>query len=110
MKKSPEQEKHFTQSRKGPEGAKKTGQFFFARLCVLAPWRELFDFFTRSKPWESKPKRRSSLARGGRTRQSSRLETFSFAPAGLNEDCVLVVVPRAYAAGLSRRAGPPLMG
>jgi hypothetical protein len=51
VKKSPEEQKHFTQSRKGLEGAKKTRQFFFARLCVLAPWRELFDFFTRSKPW-----------------------------------------------------------
>jgi hypothetical protein len=51
VKKSPEEQKHFTQRRKGPEGAKKTRQFFFACLCVLAPWRELFDFFTRSKPW-----------------------------------------------------------
>jgi hypothetical protein len=48
VKKSPEEQKHFTQRRKGLEGAKKTGQFFFARHCVLAPWRELFDFLTRS--------------------------------------------------------------
>ncbi len=49
VKKSPEEEKHFTQRRKGLEGAKKTKLFFLACLCVFAPWRELFDFFTR--PW-----------------------------------------------------------
>ena len=32
---------------------------------------------------ETKPKRRSSPGRGGRTRESSRVETFSFAPLGL---------------------------
>jgi len=48
VKKSSEGEKHFTQRRKGLEGAKKTRQFFLACLCVLAPWRELFDFFTPS--------------------------------------------------------------
>jgi hypothetical protein len=48
VKKSPEEQKHFTQRRKGPEGEKKTRQFFFARLCALAPSRELFDFFTPS--------------------------------------------------------------
>jgi hypothetical protein len=50
VKKSPEEEKHFTQRRKGLEGAKKTKLLFFACLCVFAPWRELFDFFTRPNP------------------------------------------------------------
>jgi hypothetical protein len=48
VKKPPEEEKHFTQRRKGLEGAKKTKLFFSACLCAFAPWRELFDFFTRS--------------------------------------------------------------
>jgi hypothetical protein len=30
---------------------KEKKQFFFVRLCDLAPWRELFDFFTRSECW-----------------------------------------------------------
>jgi hypothetical protein len=49
VKKSPEEEKHFiARTRdKGLEGAKKTKLFFFACLCASAPWRELFDFFTR---------------------------------------------------------------
>ena len=41
------------------------------------------DFFTPSKPWETKPKRPSSPARGGRTRQSSASEPYYFAPLGL---------------------------
>jgi len=35
------------------------------------------------KPWEAEPQRRSSPGRGGRTRESSRVKTFSFAPLGL---------------------------
>jgi hypothetical protein len=48
VKEPPQEQKHFTQRRKAVEGAKKTRRFFFARLCVLAPWREVFDFFTPS--------------------------------------------------------------
>jgi hypothetical protein len=48
VKQSPKEQKHLTQRRNGLEGAKKTRQFFFAGLCALAPWCELFDFFVRS--------------------------------------------------------------
>jgi hypothetical protein len=39
VQKSPEEQKHSVPRRrdKGVEGAKKTRQFFFARLCVLVP-------------------------------------------------------------------------
>jgi hypothetical protein len=53
VKKSPEEEKHFTQRRKGLEGAKKTKLFFLACLCAFAPWRELFDFSTPSNPGDA---------------------------------------------------------
>jgi hypothetical protein len=52
VKKSPAKQKHITQRREGLQRAKKTRQFFFAALCVFAPWRELSDFFTRSQRWE----------------------------------------------------------
>ena len=59
------------------------------------------------KPWETKPKRRSSPGRGGRTGESSRAETFSFAPLGLPETRGLSG-PRAgtlgYLAGSALRA------
>jgi hypothetical protein len=48
VKKSPEEQKHFTQRRKVVEGAKKTKQLFFASLCALAPLREIVYFFTAS--------------------------------------------------------------
>jgi hypothetical protein len=42
VKGAPEEQKHFTQRRKGVEGATKTRQFFWANLCVLGPEREVF--------------------------------------------------------------------
>jgi hypothetical protein len=48
VKKSPEEQKHFTQRRKGLEGAKKTEQLLFASLCALASLREIVYFFTAS--------------------------------------------------------------
>jgi hypothetical protein len=50
VKKSAEGQKHVTQRRKDVEGAKKTSQLFFVRLCVLVRrlTDELFDFLTRS--------------------------------------------------------------
>ncbi len=56
VKKPPEQEKHFTQSRKGPEGAKKTKRLFFASLCALASLREIVYFFTASWQWVPRPR------------------------------------------------------
>ena len=91
------------------EGAKKTKQLFFASLCALPSLREIVYFFTASKPWETKPKRRSSPGRGGRTRKSSRVETFSFAPLGLPRTRG-PSGPRAgalgYPAGRDRPSGP----
>ena len=48
MKKSQEEQKHFTQRRKALEGAKETKQLFFAILCALASLREIVYFFTVS--------------------------------------------------------------
>jgi hypothetical protein len=50
-----EKEKDFTQRRKVVEGAKKTRQFFFASLCVLASLREIVDFFTASNRCVRRP-------------------------------------------------------
>jgi mRNA-degrading endonuclease RelE of RelBE toxin-antitoxin system len=49
VKKSLEEQKHFTQRRKVLEGAKKTKQLSFAILCALASLREIVHFFTASK-------------------------------------------------------------
>jgi hypothetical protein len=49
VKKSREEQKHFTQSRKVAEGAKRTKQLSFASLCALASLREIVCFFTPSR-------------------------------------------------------------
>jgi hypothetical protein len=49
VKKSLEEQKHFTQRRKVQEGAKKRKQLSFATLCALASLREIVYFFTASK-------------------------------------------------------------
>jgi hypothetical protein len=49
VKKSLEEQKHFTQRRKVLEGPKKTKQLFFATLCAMASLRETVPFFTPSR-------------------------------------------------------------
>jgi len=49
VKKSLEEQKHFTQGRKVQEGAKKRKQLFLASLCALASLREIVYFFTASE-------------------------------------------------------------
>jgi hypothetical protein len=51
VKKSLDEQKHFTQRRKAGKGAKKTKQLFFASLHALASLREIVGFFTASMPW-----------------------------------------------------------
>ena len=51
VKKSLDEQKHFTQRRKAGKGAKKTKQLFFASLRALASLREIVGFFTASMPW-----------------------------------------------------------
>jgi hypothetical protein len=65
VKEPPEEENHFTQRRKGLEGAKKTKLVFFACLCAFAPWRELFDFFTPSNPGDAMLRVRAGKRRMG---------------------------------------------
>jgi hypothetical protein len=48
MKKSLNEQKHFTQRRKVAEGAKKTKQLSLASLCALASLREIVYLFTAS--------------------------------------------------------------
>jgi len=48
VKKSRQEQKHFTQRHKGAEDAKKTKQLFHASLCALASLREIVYFFTAS--------------------------------------------------------------
>ena len=54
MKEFLNEQKHFTQSRKVTEGAKKTKALLVAGLCVLAPLREIVYFFTPSTAWEAR--------------------------------------------------------
>jgi hypothetical protein len=58
VKKSPNEQKHLAQRRKGAEAAKKTKQLFNSNLCVSAPLREMVYFFTPSTPWDSASKDR----------------------------------------------------
>jgi hypothetical protein len=51
VKKSRNEQKHFTQGRKVAKDAKRTMELYFASLCALASLREIVNYFTPSLPF-----------------------------------------------------------